>query len=43
MKLLSYLQTYQGFARRKAVQAIKDGAILVNGKTPENFQVELIA
>lgn len=41
MKLLSYLQTFHNFARRKAVQAIKDAQILVNGKRVESYQMEL--
>lgn len=41
MKLLTYLQTFQGFARRKAVQAIKDGFVLVNDKRVENYQMEI--
>lgn len=41
MKLLSYLQIAHKLARRKAVQLIQSGKVLLNGTEPENYQTEL--
>ncbi|MFA7284869.1 MAG: pseudouridine synthase [Candidatus Absconditabacterales bacterium] len=41
MKLLSYIQLVHGLARRKIVQAIKEGDILLNGQLIEQYQTEL--
>ena len=41
MKLLSYLQIEYKLARRKAVQLLQSGKVLLNNAEPENYQAEL--
>lgn len=41
MKLLSYLQIEYKLARRKAVQLLQSGKVLLNNAEPENYQTEL--